>query len=130
MAERPKSGEAETPNLYEQTLDRWGLFGSEPVDAVTFARRFSSSVGSPITEQIVKVFESVPNIFPENWEAPLGRVLTASRMGKLTDEQKKVLLELEEIGRKQSPRWIELVIKCGVAFRESSAELPRIQLPY
>ena len=121
-----EQGEGEVrvpPNLLEQTQGRSGNYGRghKPGDVfIVVNRALSQEMGSGASrDQIRKVLEAVPEVFPEGWEAPIGKIALYPQ--RLPNEQRKVFEEVQTLGPKRiSAQKIEAIIRRGVAFRENS----------
>ena len=112
-----EQGEGEVrvpPNLLEQTQGRSGNYGRghKPGDVFIVVNR-------ALSQEIRKVLEAVPEVFPEGWEAPIGKIALYPQ--RLPNEQRKVFEEVQTLGPKRiSAQKIEAIIRRGVAFRENS----------
>lgn len=77
-----REGEVRTPSLFEQTQGRSGNYcrGMRPGDVFIVVNRALKMEGQNVAsrDQIKKVLESVPEVFPEGWEAPIGKIAFVS----------------------------------------------------
>ena len=91
--EEQGEGEVYSSSLLEQTKNRLGRFGrgsERPRDVVTIVNRMITRRGMAIASraQIEKVLESCPNVFPESWQAPLGKIaLSPNRLPQAERER-------------------------------------------
>src|SRR3989344_3091184 len=118
-------GEASVSSLFDSTKDRVFNFGrgKSPADIITIVNRRLAQVGpgDASREQVKAVLESVPEILPEDWKAPIGQSNIVVR--SLTEAQREDFARLQTLGPKRiSAPKIQAVIESGMHFRDNFSD--------
>lgn len=121
MSDQAPESDIHSPNLLEQTAGNtaYSKRYKKHVDVFTAIDDvfLSEDQHGVSREQAKRVLESVPVVFPEDWESQRG---TTSQVHRLNDAQRKIFSDLLDLGRRIFPHDIETIIQSAVSFRKRS----------